>query len=187
MSRCASLRAAERQSPATVDDGAGATDEAVFRRVLGNVPTSVAIVTGQDGDGHFGLVVGSLVSISLRPSLVGMFIDNRSRTLNRLLGCERLCINVLAAQDAPFCRDFCGNRAGRFLSEDWIHQDGEGPRFNRALAWIAGNLDRSMAIGDHHLIVIAPDLLAENPACATSHPLVFFRGAFASQAAPAQH
>ena len=40
--------------------------------------------------------------------------------------------------------------------------------------------ERSVVIGDHHLIVVATDTLQENPACAEAEPLIFFRGAFAA-------
>jgi 3-hydroxy-9,10-secoandrosta-1,3,5(10)-triene-9,17-dione monooxygenase reductase component len=155
-------------------------DEATFRKVLGNVPTSVSIVTGDDGEGHFGIIIGSLVSISLEPPLVGFFIDNRSRTLGRVLACERLCINILSAEQARFCREFSVNRSDRFSCGNWQQVQGQAPRLDRALAWVAGRLEQFVEIGDHHLIVIEPDWLAENPACAASDPLVFFRGAFAS-------
>lgn len=154
------------------------SDPATFRKVLGNVPTSVSIVTGEDADGHFGIVIGSLVSISLEPPLVGFFIDNRSGTLARILGCERLCVNILSSEQARFCREFSVNKTDRFACGSWLHEHGDAPRLDGALAWIAGRLERFAEIGDHHLIVLEPDLLAENAACAASDPLVFFRGAF---------
>lgn len=153
-------------------------DPATFRKVLGNVPTSVSIVTGLDSEGLFGIVIVSLVSISLEPPLVGFFVDNRSRTLPRILGCERLCVNILSAAQARLCREFSVNQSDRFMCGNWRQHDGDAPRLDRALAWIAGGLERSAEIGDHHLIVLEPDVLAENTACAASNPLVFFRGAF---------
>lgn len=156
----------------------GPCDPATFRKVLGNVPTSVSIVTGEDGEGHFGIVIGSFASISLQPPLVGFFIDNRSRTLARVLDSERLCINVLSAQQARFCREFSVNSADRFTCGSWLHAEGDAPQLDQALAWIAGRRERATVIGDHHLIVLEPDLLAENPSCTASEPLIFFRGAF---------
>jgi len=153
-------------------------DPTTFRNVLGNVPTSVSIVTGEDAEGHFGIVIGSLVSISLEPPLVGFFVDNRSRALPRILGSERLCINILSAEQARFCREFSVNKTDRFAGGHWLHEDGDAPRLDMALAWIAGRVERFAEIGDHQLLVVEPDLLAENAACAASDPLVFFRGAF---------
>lgn len=153
-------------------------DGASFRRVLGNVPTSVSIVSGDDGAGPFGIVVGSLVSISLRPPLVGLFIDSRSSTLPRLLKCKEICVNVLSGEQAQFCRDFSSVKESRFQCERWSQAEGAPPRLSPALAWISGRIERSLVIGDHHLIVLETRRLDENPACADSDPLIFFRGAF---------
>ena len=155
-------------------------DGAIFRRVLGNVPTSVSIVAGEDGDGPFGIVIGSLVSISLDPPLVGLFIDNKSRCLPRLLECEEICINVLGAEQAEFCRDFSRRKDDRFRCGRWRQDGGAAPRLDCALAWISGRIERSLVIGDHHLIVVETHGLDENPACAEAEPLIFFRGAFAA-------
>jgi flavin reductase (DIM6/NTAB) family NADH-FMN oxidoreductase RutF len=155
-------------------------DGSVFRKVLGNVPTSVSIVTGGDEEGPFGIVIGSLVSISLDPPLVGLFIDNRSRTLPRLLDCDEICINVLGAEQAEFCRDFSHGKDERFRCGRWRQDCGAAPRLSPALAWISGRIERSLIIGDHHLIVVETSALDENPACAEAEPLIFFRGAFAA-------
>lgn len=151
---------------------------ALFRKVLGNVPTSVSIVTGDDGAGPFGMVVGSLVSISLDPPLVGVFIDNRSSTLPRLLKCAELCVNVLSDEQAQLCRDFGREKDRRFQCGGWRQDEGAAPRLSEALAWIAGHVERSLMIGDHTLVVIQTRALEENPACAGSDPLIFFRGGF---------
>lgn len=155
-------------------------DGTVFRKVLGNVPTSVSIVTGEDGDGNFGIVIGSLVSISLTPPLVGLFISNHSRTLPRLLDCEEICINVLGAEQAELCRDFNRKKDDRFGCGRWRQGRGTPPRLTPALAWISGRIERSVVIGDHHLIVVEACSLDENPACVEADPLIFFRGAFAA-------
>lgn len=154
-------------------------DGAVFRKVLGNVPTSVSIVAGADADGPFGMVIGSLVSISLAPPLVGLFIDNKSRTLPRLLACDEICINVLGAEHAQFCHDFGREKDRRFQCGRW-RQDGGAPQFDLALAWVSGRIERSIVIGDHHLIVVDVRDLNENPVSVETNPLIFFRGAFAA-------
>jgi flavin reductase (DIM6/NTAB) family NADH-FMN oxidoreductase RutF len=164
----------------SVPEAARGFDGAAFRKVLGNVPTSVSIVTGEDRDGPFGIVIGSLVSISLDPPLVGMFIDNRSRTLARLEECGEICINVLGADHAELCRDFGRRKDERFRCGRWRQEADSPPRLGAALAWISGRIERKIMIGDHHLIVVDPRSLDEIPACLEAEPLIFFRGAFAA-------
>lgn len=161
--------------------GASKIDPRAFRKVLGNVPTSVSIVTAQSGEEPVGMVVGSLVSISLDPPLIGLFVDNRSRTLPALLNSDEICVNVLRAEQAQLCRDFTKVRETRFACGAWRRDAETAPRLEHALAWISGRIERSLEIGDHHLIVIETEALEENPACADSDPLIFFRGDFAQR------
>jgi 3-hydroxy-9,10-secoandrosta-1,3,5(10)-triene-9,17-dione monooxygenase reductase component len=153
-------------------------DPAVFRRVLGQVATSVSIVTGEDEAGPFGVVIGSLVSISLEPPLVGLFIDSRSTTLPRLLKCGEVCVNVLSGANAEFCRRFWLEREGRFQCGGWRLARGAAPRFKRALAHIRGRIAQSRVIGDHHLLVLETDALEDAAADPAGSPLLFFRGGF---------
>ncbi|MCW3837000.1 flavin reductase family protein [Sphingomonas canadensis] len=150
----------------------------LFRRVLGNVPTSVAIVAGMDAEGPFGVVIGSLVSISLDPPLVGLFVDNGSRTLPRLLASGWLSINVLAADQEGYCREFGRNVEARFQCGNWTPGCGAAPRLGSAIAWIEGRVERAAAIGDHRLIVVEARAMQQNPDRADDGPLVFFRGGF---------
>lgn len=166
-------------TPITLPAGRVA-DPAVFRQVLGHVPTSVAIAAAIDTQGPFGIVIGSLVSISLDPPLVGMFIDNGSRSLPRLLAAPEICINVLGAEQGQFCKKFSRDKDSRFQCDSWHAQPEAAPRLRPALAWIAGSLDRAIEIGDHHLIVLATHELKTNPSASESDPLIFFRGAFAA-------
>ena len=64
-----------------------ATRQLDFRHVLGHVPTGVVAITADNG-GPVGMTVGSFVSISLEPPLVGFFVDRGSSTWPRV---ERAC------------------------------------------------------------------------------------------------
>src|SRR3546814_11657520 len=68
-----------------------AFDAATFRRALGHVPTSVAVVTATDAHGPVGMTVGSFTSISLDPPLVGFFADCGSSTLARVQAGGSFC------------------------------------------------------------------------------------------------
>lgn len=159
---------------------AAAIDAQTFRKVLGHVPTSVAIAAARDAQGPFGIVIGSLVSISLEPPLVGMFIDNGSRSLPRLVAASEISINVLSADQADYCLTFSKDKESRFRCGHWETDGIAAPRLNPALAWVRGALVRADVIGDHHLLVIEPSQLEINPDQADSDPLIFFRGKFAA-------
>ena len=61
-----------------------ATDPRWFRRVLGQYPTGVCVVTATEPDGRrAGFVVGSFTSVSLNPPLVAFFPDKGSTSWPR--------------------------------------------------------------------------------------------------------
>ncbi|MFM6931786.1 MAG: flavin reductase family protein, partial [Novosphingobium sp.] len=74
-----------------------AIDPAVFRRVLGNYPTGVTVVTAMGEDGQpIGMVVGTFTSVSLDPPLVGFLPDKRSSSWPQIEKAGHFCVNVLA-------------------------------------------------------------------------------------------
>ena len=76
-------------------------DSARFRQVLGHLPTGVVVVTGVDATGApSGITIGSFVSVSLDPPLVGFFPGNASRSWSHIAEGKGFCANVLtSAQD----------------------------------------------------------------------------------------
>ena len=51
-----------------------------YRQVLGRSPTGVTLVTGMDGDEPLAIVIGSFVSVSMDPPLVGFLTGSNART-----------------------------------------------------------------------------------------------------------
>jgi hypothetical protein len=63
-------------------------DSAQFRHVLGNFPTGVTVISAVDNGEPVGLAVGSFVSVSLEPAMVGFLVVgvniHQSRLAHRL-------------------------------------------------------------------------------------------------------
>ena len=86
-----------------------------FRNVLGSYPTGVCVITSVDADGNrLGLVIGSFVSISLDPPLVGFFPDKRSGTWPRIEASGRFCVNVLGSDQLALCQRFAARGEDKF-------------------------------------------------------------------------
>ena len=79
-------------------------DSKEFRSVLGNLPTGVVIVSGVDVSGEpQGVTIGSFVSISLDPPLVGFFQGLNSKTWPAIAASGSFCANVLAQDQSELC------------------------------------------------------------------------------------
>lgn len=147
-----------------------------FRRVLGNFPTGVVAITtrGQDGQ-PIAMVIGSFVSISLDPPLVGFFVDQKSRSQALIRNTGRFCVNILAAEQEALCRQISRPAADRFAGIDWQESAAGNPVIGGVIATIDCDITQAVSLGDHDLVVghvIAMETRSQKT------PLLFFRGEF---------
>src|SRR3712207_9085160 len=93
-----------------------------FRRVLGQFPTGVAVVTAMGRDGKpVGMAVGFFTSVSLEPPLAGFFPAVTSKTWPEIEAFGGFCVNILSAGQDSVCRTFSRSSADKFA-------DGPGDR-----------------------------------------------------------
>jgi len=155
-------------------------EPAHFRAVMGNVPTSVVVVTGVDAAGEpHGITIGSFVSVSLRPPLVGFFPAVDSVTWAAIEPSGTFCVNVLSAEQADLCWQFAKESEHRFQGISWSPAPNGSPIIDGCVAWIDCSVHSITEIGDHYFVV--GDVLhmtrqdlgnAEDQ----SNAMVFFRG-----------
>lgn len=149
------------------------TEPDLFRHVLGHVPTAVTVTTALTPEGPKGLVIGSFVSISLDPPLVGVFADRESTSWPSIAATGAFAVNVLAADQTDLCARFARRGGDKFDGLDWQRSPCGNPLLPDVTAWIDCRIDTVHAIGDHDLAVGRVHHLF----AATSPPLVFHRGA----------
>lgn len=147
-----------------------------FRDVLGAYPTGVCVVTSQAGSGErWGLAVGSFMSISLDPPLVGFLPDKRSRSWEQIERTGKFCVNVLASAQLDACRRFASRHDDKFEGIAHGKSPAGLPLLDDALAWIDCDVERVIEIGDH-LLVVGAVLAMERRG--EGQPLIFYRGGY---------
>lgn len=128
--------------------------EAEFRRVMGVVPTSVAVVAGLADDGRpVGLSIGTLISVSLAPPLVA-FCPSRTSTswpVIRPLG--RFSVNVLSAGQHEVSATFARTGADKFATVSWEVSDDGLPVLVGSVAMLGCTLVDEHEAGDHTIVV----------------------------------
>ena len=153
-------------------------DPAHFRRVLGHYPTGVSIVTALDEAGTpLGMVVGSFTSVSMDPPLIAYFAMINSRTYAQIRPSGRFCVNVLAADQEPFCRTFGSRGADKFTGVSWHPAPTGSPILDDAVAWIDCETEVVHSAGDHDIVVgrvIDLNVAAPRPS------LLFYQGGYGS-------
>ena len=147
-----------------------------FRGVLGNFPTGVAVISAIDDAGQpTGMAIGSFVSVSLDPPLVGFYPTRESRSFARMRTAKSFCVNVIGAHQEDLCRTFAGNSQDKFAGVDWLPAPSGAPRLPNVAAWIDCDFESISEAGDHfHVLGRVRDLAAAE----TAWPLVFFQGGY---------
>ena len=149
-------------------------DREMFRSVLGNYPTGVAVVTGMSASGEpLGMVVGSFTSVSLTPPLVAFLPMKTSRSFNALReGSDRFCINILAADQEGACRVLAAPGENKFANIPWRKSPAGNPIIDGVVGWIDCEYANIFDGGDHHIVVGAVQSMEVGR---DSLPLLFFQ------------
>lgn len=157
-------------------------DSKHFRSVLGAVPTSVVVVTGFDSTGApHGITIGSFVSVSLEPPLVGFLPGVSSKTWLAIRESGRFCVNVLAADQDELCWRFAKEAENRFDGVDWSPSKNGTPALAGALATLDCDLESDDPHGDHFFVV---GRVTDLSAVDAGDAMVFFRGKVVGVAHP---
>ena len=148
----------------------------VYRRVLGQFPTGVAVVTARGDNGQpVGMAIGSFTSVSLEPPLVGFLPMATSTTWPKIRAAGAFCVNILSVEQETLCRGFSRSGGDKFADVAWSPAPSGSPILVEALAWIDCTIERVDEAGDHFMVYGAVNEMAEQ---SESSPLVFFRGGY---------
>lgn len=152
-------------------------DSQFFRRVMGQVPTCVTVVTAMVDDEPQAMVIGSFVSVSLDPPLAGFFCTTSSDTWQNLRRAEVLGVNVLAADQVDVSNACMRPAAERFDDLRWELEDGV-PRLAGGTAFITLTPHQVIDAGDHEFVLCNVTAMDLNDDIAG--PLIFCGGGYRS-------
>jgi flavin reductase (DIM6/NTAB) family NADH-FMN oxidoreductase RutF len=151
-------------------------DPILFREALGNYPTGVAVVTAVTDDGSpIGMVVGTFSSVSLDPPLIAFFPMSNSNSFAQLRMSKTFCVNVLASDQEPLCRQLATGGANKFDGVAWRPGPLGSPILDDAVSWIECTFDDIREAGDHYIVL---GLVHEFAVERASLPLLFFQGGY---------
>jgi len=151
------------------------TSSADYRAVLGKVPTSVAVIAAMNGDEPIGVSVGSFVSVSLAPPLVGFFIAHNSSTWPLIEPTGGFCASLLSVDHESVCRLFATKGADRFARRTSSSSPSGKPIIDGSVAWLDCTIDSTTDAGDHRLVLGRIDAM---DAAEDRDPLVFLGGRY---------
>jgi flavin reductase len=126
-----------------------------LREVMRRFPAPVAVVTAELDGERFGLTVGSLVSLSLVPPLVGISIGKDSSSHEPIRRAGGWAASMLAGGQTSVAQHFA--RSGVPPVALWVGvdvRDGpRGPLVAGAIGWIECRTVSEHDVGDHTIFV----------------------------------
>jgi flavin reductase len=126
-----------------------------LREVMRRFPAPVAVVTAQIEDERFGLTVGSLVSLSLNPPLVGISIGKDSSSHEPIRNAGGWAASLLGGDQTRVAQHFA--RSGIPPVALWVDvdvRDGpRGPLLEGGIGWLECRTVSEHDVGDHTIFV----------------------------------
>lgn len=153
-----------------------AIDARELRAAFGLFATGIVVVTAAYEGGEHGMTANSFTSVSLRPPLVLVCIDNNARMARVLERGMCVGVSVLAAGQEDLSRHFSGRPVGEVtLRFTWR---GGVPLIEGALAQFVCRVMDSHVVGDHTVQIAEVEEFErfDRP------PLLFFSGQYVSLA-----
>jgi flavin reductase len=144
-----------------------------LRALMRRFPTGVAVVTVDANDEQLGLTVGSLVSLSLEPPLVGVSISRFAALHELLREAGAFGLSILAAGQEALAQHFARGVPPLALWEGIERRPGATgvPLLAEGVGWLECRLDREVETGDHTLFVGGVVHAQRGPAAV---PLVYY-------------
>ena len=126
-----------------------------LREVMRRFPAPVAVVTTELDGERFGLTVGSLVSLSLDPPLVGISIGKDYSSHEPIRRAGGWAASLLGADQIATAQHFA--RSGIPPIALWIGVDvrdgARGPLVEGAIGWLECHTVSEHDVGDHTIFV----------------------------------
>ena len=148
-------------------------DVTAYRRALGGFATGVCVVTAHPPDGAYGITINSFTSVSLRPPLVLLCLDERSERHDAFAAAERFAIHVLPVDDRDMSDRFAWGTC-RLSEDEFDTTNPEPPRLRNALVRLDCTAGQRIRMGDHLTIVGVVDSFESRDGDA----LTYFRGKY---------
>lgn len=157
-------------------------DTRALRNVLGCFATGVAVITTRTADGrHVGVTVNSFAAVSLDPPLTLFSLARSANVLNAFLEAEHFLVNILAAHQGALSNNFARPSTAEWDDSQYCAASNGCAQFAGIVASIECAKVREIDGGDH--VIVLGQVIAFQHHTAKS-PLLFYRGAYGTYAAP---
>lgn len=163
-----------KATTATIPDGPAAlplpagVSHAEFRTAMRQVASSVAVVTGMDGDARNGLTATSVCPVAVTPPTLLVCVNEEASALPLITASGAFAVNFLSEDQHPLARLFSTAKLGadaRFAHGRWHALETGAPVLDGAVASFDCRLEECIRYASHSLLlgrVVATAILGES-------------------------
>jgi len=140
------------------------------------------VVACLDAGAPRGLLVSSLVSLSVEPPRVLFCVQKGTPSHPVLLRADRCSLAILGHDDVEEAHRFSirSRATERFSDDAWRFEPGEPPHYSRALVNLAGRICNRMDAGSHSVFVLEVEAIGGRE----GEPLVYFGRGYRTLSTP---
>lgn len=125
-----------------------------LKDVMRRYPAGISIVTVDNDGERIGLTLGSLVSLSLEPPLVGISVARQAALHELLRGAGGFAVSLLREGQEQLAQHFARGVPPIALWQGIdVLEGARGPRLAGALGWLECALAAEHEAGDHTLFI----------------------------------
>ena len=154
-------------------------DSKSFRKVLGQFPTGVTIITSKLGEQAYGFTANSFTSVSLDPPLVLFCMNKDSEGYPLISESKVFAVNFLARAQEDISNRFANptlDMDQRYAGLEYQSAETGCPILPETLGYLDCKLHQLLDGGDHWIIIgEVIDIHAKD-----GDPLLYFQGRYAS-------
>ena len=153
-------------------------DPGRYREVMRNHPTGVAAVSALDSatGAPYGLIVGTLASLSLNPALITFSVGRSSSSWPRISRTGTFTVSLLAEGQQDVSEALSRKNGDKFKGLGWSLSSFGTPQIDGALGWIHCTTNREVDGGDHVLIIA--NVVGMSESKSGGAPMIFHGGKF---------
>lgn len=130
---------------------------AALRPALGNMATSVTLITTRHGGRDYGFTANSFTSVSSEPPLVAVFLADTADCYPAFEATDLVVVNVLAHDQADLALHFARKHEDKFTGVALEPSHPHVPVISGSMASIVGRVESRLTAGDHLMLLIAVD------------------------------
>lgn len=132
-----------------------------FRSAMAKLAAAVNVVTTDGPRGRTGITVSAVCSVTDDPPTVLVCVNKSSYAHNIFAANQRVCVNVLSADDEPLAMHFAGTTGvpmeERFAWNVWDHDSAGVPVLRRSAVSLVGRIVAESSRGSHSVWFVEVD------------------------------